>query len=109
MPFYMSRFSYTPETWARLAENPEDRRGPVAASAEAAGGKLVGLWYAFGEYDGYLLTEMPDDMSAASVMLGVAGSGALSKLETTVLMSVEDTLEALRRSRDVRYQAPGRG
>ncbi|RWF73020.1 MAG: GYD family protein, partial [Mesorhizobium sp.] len=26
MPMYLSRFSYTPETWARLIENPEDRR-----------------------------------------------------------------------------------
>ena len=27
MPMYLTRFSYTPETWARLAKNPEDGRG----------------------------------------------------------------------------------
>ncbi len=26
MPMYLTRFSYTPETWARLVKNPEDRR-----------------------------------------------------------------------------------
>jgi hypothetical protein len=26
MPLYLSRFTYTPETWARLISNPEDRR-----------------------------------------------------------------------------------
>src|SRR3712207_8877134 len=26
MPLYLSRFSYTPETWARMIGNPEDRR-----------------------------------------------------------------------------------
>src|SRR5205823_7455847 len=26
MPLYLSRFSYTPQTWARLIGNPEDRR-----------------------------------------------------------------------------------
>ena len=26
MPFYLTRFSYTPATWARLIANPEDRR-----------------------------------------------------------------------------------
>ena len=26
MPMYLSRFSYTPETWSRLVQNPEDRR-----------------------------------------------------------------------------------
>ena len=24
MPMYLTRFSYTPETWARLVKNPED-------------------------------------------------------------------------------------
>jgi hypothetical protein len=31
MPLYLSRFSYTPETWARLIVNPEDR-GKAAQS-----------------------------------------------------------------------------
>jgi hypothetical protein len=26
MPLYLTRFSYTPETWARLIAKPEDRR-----------------------------------------------------------------------------------
>lgn len=26
MPLYLTRCSYTPETWARLIGNPEDRR-----------------------------------------------------------------------------------
>ena len=30
MPLYLSRFSYTPETWARLIGNPEDRRKAAA-------------------------------------------------------------------------------
>ena len=25
MPLYLSKFSYTPETWARMINNPEDR------------------------------------------------------------------------------------
>ncbi len=26
MAFYLMRFSYTPETWSKLIQNPEDRR-----------------------------------------------------------------------------------
>ena len=26
MPLYLTRFSYTPATWAKLMQNPEDRR-----------------------------------------------------------------------------------
>jgi hypothetical protein len=32
MPLYLSKFSYTPETWARLISNPEDRRKWLAIS-----------------------------------------------------------------------------
>ena len=30
MSHYLMRFSYTPETWARLIQNPEDRRDAAA-------------------------------------------------------------------------------
>ena len=60
MPMYLTRFSYTPETWARLAKNPEDRREAARTYIESVGGKLHGFWYALGEYDGYTLWEAPD-------------------------------------------------
>ncbi len=107
MPLYLTRFSYTPETWARLTKNPEDRREAARAYIESVGGKLHGFWYAFGEYDGYNLWEAPDNVSMAAVALAIGGGGALSKSETTVLLSVEETLEALGRARDVGYRAPG--
>ena len=52
MPLYLTRFSYTPETWARMIANPEDRRKAAATYIESVGGKLHGFWYAFGAYDG---------------------------------------------------------
>ena len=53
MPMYLTRFSYTPETWARLVKNPEDRRAAAKQYIESVGGKLHGFWYAFGDHDGY--------------------------------------------------------
>ena len=66
MPMYLTRFSYTPETWARLIKNPEDRRGAAAKYIESVGGKLHGFWYAFGDHDGYNLWEAPDNVSIAA-------------------------------------------
>ena len=37
MPLYLSRFSYTPETWARLIGNPEDRRTAAQSYVESVG------------------------------------------------------------------------
>jgi uncharacterized protein with GYD domain len=107
MAFYLTHFSYTPETWARLMKNPEDRREAARKYIESVGGKLHGFWYAFGAYDGFTLWEAPDNVSMAAVAIAIGGGGALAKLETTVLLTVEETLEALRRAQEVSYRPPG--
>jgi uncharacterized protein with GYD domain len=107
MALYLTRFSYTPETWARLTQNPEDRREAARAYIESVGGKLHGFWYAFGEFDGYNLWEAPDNVSIAAVVLAIGGGGALSKIETIPLLTVEETLEALGRAQSIGYRKPG--
>ena len=107
MPMYLTRFSYTPETWARLSKHPEDRRSAARSYIESVGGKLHGFWYAFGGYDGCTLWEAPDNVAMAAVSISISGGGALSKFETTALLTVEETLEALGRVEGIRYRAPG--
>ena len=107
MALYLTRFSYTPETWARLTQNPEDRRDAARTYIESVGGKLHGFWYAFGEYDGYNLWEAPDNVSMAAVALAIGGGGALSKIETIPLLTVDETLEALGRAQSIGYRKPG--
>ena len=107
MPMYLTRFNYSPETWTRMAKNPEDRRDAARSYIESVGGKLHGFWYAFGEYDGYTLWEAPNNVAMAAVAVAISGGGALSKFETTALMTVEETLEALGRVEKIRYRSPG--
>jgi uncharacterized protein with GYD domain len=107
MALYLSKFSYTPETWARLIGNPEDRRTAAQAYIESVGGRLHGFWYAFGAHDGYTLWEAPDNASMAAVALAITSGGAVTSFETTVLMTVDETIDALRRAGRVGYRAPG--
>jgi uncharacterized protein with GYD domain len=107
MPLYLTRFSYTPETWARLIANPEDRRKAATEYIETVGGKLLGFWYAFGAHDAMTLWEAPDNVSHAAVVLAIGSGGAVTNLETTVLMTVEDTMEAMRTAQRVKYRPPG--
>ena len=107
MPLYLVKFSMTPEAWAKLIKEPEDRRQTVGPLLEANGGKLLGLWYAFGDHDGYVLAEAPDTTTIASALVTVAASGAFSSLSTTVLLSVEDTMAALSTARGIAYRPPG--
>ena len=107
MPLYLTRFSYSPETWARLIGNPEDRRTAARSYIESVGGELHGFWYAFGEHDAYTLWEAPDNVSMAAVALSITAGGALSSLETTALLTVDETMDALRKAQQIGYRAPG--
>ena len=107
MPMYLTRFSYTPETWARLIENPEDRRDAARSYIESVGGKLHGFWYGFGEHDGWNLWEAPDNVSMAAVALAIGSGGALGSIETTALLSVEELMQALEKAGSIKYRSPG--
>lgn len=107
MPLYLTRFSYTPTTWARLIKNPEDRRAAAKEYIESVGGKLHGFWYAFGDHDGYNLWEAPDNVSMAATAMALSAGGALSSVQTTVLMTVEDTIAAMQKAASIRYRPPG--
>ena len=54
-----------------------------------------------------MVVEAPDQVSMAAVAIAISGGSALSKFETIPLLTVEDTLEALRRAQTVGYRAPG--
>ena len=107
MPLYMSTFEYKPEVWAELVANPENRTETVSRILQDAGCKLKGLWYAFGNSDGFALIEAPDNATSASIAIAISASGAFRKFETTVLMTQDELLNALRKAQDVAYVAPG--
>ena len=107
MSFYLMRFSYTPEAWARLIKQPEDRREVAQAIVEKLGGKLHGFWYSFGQQDGFVLIEAPNNISAAAFSVGIAAGGALRSAETTVLLTVEETIEMLGKAQELPYRTPG--
>ena len=106
MALYMASFGYKPEIWAGLIQSPENREETVGRILESAGCKLKGLWYAFGEADGFALIEAPDNNAAAGISIAIASSGAFRKFETTPLMTQAETLEALQFAAGVQYAAP---
>ena len=99
MAIYMYQFAYTPESWAAQLKNPENRIDNVGrASCEAAGGKLLGAWLSFGEYDAVLICDMPDEESMAGFAPAVAAGGALKLSKTTPLMTGTKGVEALKKA-----------
>ena len=56
MPLYLTRFSYTPATWAKLMKNPEDRRQADAPSLTAREAAHLRLPWHIGQ-------QAPDDVA----------------------------------------------
>ena len=107
MPLYMTQFAYTPETWAELTRSPEDRSEAVRGLLETMGGRMISYYNSFGEYDGVIIYEAPDDSTAAAGVLAAVTPGHIKAIKTTTLLSVEDTMDAMRKAGDVTFRRPG--
>ena len=107
MALYLTRFSYSTDAMKGLLSEPQDRSVAARELAESLGGKLLGFWYAFGEFDGVFLMEGPDNASAAAVAMAVGASGALSEVETTVLLDMDEAQDAMRKAAAATYRPPG--
>lgn len=107
MPLYLGRFSYTTDAMKALLNEPQDRSAAAREVAESLGGKLLGFWFAFGEFDGVFLMEAPDNASAAALAMAVGAGGALSEIETTVLLDMDEAQDAMRKAAAATYRPPG--
>ena len=107
MPLYMTQFAYTPEAWAALVDNPEDRSAPVRELVENMGGRLIGWYLSMGDYDGLLIYEASDAASAGAAILAAARRGHLRATKTTPLFSADESVEIMRRAGGTSFRAPG--
>ncbi len=107
MPLYMTQVGYTSEAWAALTQNPEDRSEVFGRLTETMGGRLLSWYFIFGEYDVMVIYEAPDESTAAAIVLAAVSPGHLSRVKTSVLLTAEEGLEAMRKAGEATYRAPG--
>ena len=81
MPHYVSLLRYTQQGAAKIKESPA-RLDAARKAAEAAKGKIHTWYLTIGEYDAVLVSEFPDDESAARFLLS---TGALGNVTTQTL------------------------
>ena len=106
MAHYLLQVAYTPEAWAALTKNPQDRIEAVRPAVERLGGKIQGAWFAFGEYDIVTVFEMPDNVSAAAISIAFSAGGAVKSVKTTPLMTVAEGIEAMKKAGGTGYRPP---
>src|SRR5947209_4169260 len=94
MPLYMYQAAYTPESWAAQLKNPQNRVEAVGRQAcEAVGGRCIGGWYCFGDYDLMIIADVPNNQAMSAIALAIAAGGAIKASKTTVLMSGAEGVE----------------
>lgn len=106
MPMYMIQGSYSATATASMVKNPQDRAAAVSKVVKRAGGKLHGMWLAFGEYDFVLIAEVPDNVSAAALSMAVGTTGAVSNYRTTPLLTPAESVEAMKKASEMGYTPP---
>jgi uncharacterized protein with GYD domain len=104
MPSYLVQVSYSSEALAALIANPQDRTEVVKKVAKKLGGKIIGAWLAFGDYDLVMVMEMPDNVSAAAIALASAAGGSCKAVKTTPLLTIKEGLEALEKAATSGYK-----
>ena len=88
MAQYLIQAAYTSEAWSSQIRDPQDRAEAVRAVIERLGGKMIGFWLAFGDYDVVAIVEMPNNVHAAAFSLAASAGGAVKALKTTPLMTI---------------------
>jgi len=106
MALSMIQFSYKSETVGNLVKNPEDRSIAVRNLVEKLGGKLVAFYYTFGDYDGFLIADMPDNTSSLAAVMAASSAGGTAKLKTTVLITVAEAMAAMKKAAGLKLEQP---
>jgi uncharacterized protein with GYD domain len=106
MSLYRIEFAYTPEAWQALTQNPTDRTESLRALLEQVGGKLLALYYAFGEYDGFLIFEVPDEVAATVGVVGAINAAQLRATRTIQLRTPDMLVASLRKAGSLRFRGP---
>lgn len=104
MPIYITQGRYTREAIKGMLIKPEDRADAVSRALAKVGGRLIGYYLTFGEYDFMTIAEAPDNTQMAVVLLAAGSGGGVTDLKTTVAMTSVEAKGAFAAAADL---APG--
>lgn len=74
MPYYIILWNWTQQGIKNVKDSPK-RAAAFREAVEKAGGKLLGMYYTFGQYDGVIIMEGTSDETAMATGLAVGSQG----------------------------------
>ena len=75
MPAYVSLFNFTEQGIRNIKDSP-NRAKAVAKAIEGMGGRMIGIWWLLGQYDGIVILDAPNDevVTQLLMMTGMQGN-----------------------------------
>jgi uncharacterized protein with GYD domain len=105
MPKYLTVASYTAEgAKGLLKEGGTARRAAVETMLKSVGANLEAFYFALGDNDAYVISEGPDNITAAAISLTISATGTVNT-KTVVLLTPEEIDLASKKT--VSFRAPG--
>lgn len=77
MPTYISLVNLTGQQGISEVKNAPERLRFFDETAKEVGGRLVGFYLVMGQYDYVVITEAPDDQTAARLILSTIAQGSV--------------------------------
>ena len=98
MSIFITQGRYTQQSINGQVAKPENRENEVRALVERSGGKFLGYYLTFGEYDWMLIYENSDEISAMAGIIIGAASGAATGMKTTLAVTGAQAKAAFERA-----------
>ncbi|CAN5472248.1 hypothetical protein BH24CHL9_BH24CHL9_11700 [soil metagenome] len=99
MPRYITFFSYTGDAAKAMIERPSDRSAAAKALVESLGGTLDAFYWMQGHHDGFLITSLPDGVSAAALSTAVSSTSLIAGLETHEIYDGDEQADIVKRAK----------
>jgi uncharacterized protein with GYD domain len=88
MATFITTVKFTPQGFAAIQDTAK-RAAAFKASARKLGGKVTGVYWTLGAFDGVVIFEAPDDETATALMLHLGAQGNVRTQTSRALTAAE--------------------
>ena len=90
MPTFITSFAHHGQGWQKFGESPQDRSAPIRAAITELGGRLIGMFYIAGHYDGFIIYDAPDPDVVAQAIVANGLARETRSLKTSQLYNASE-------------------
>ncbi|HEY4000414.1 MAG TPA: GYD domain-containing protein [Candidatus Xenobia bacterium] len=109
MAKYLALFSLEAEAVHKFMDHETDRATVVRKLAESAGGKLDAYYFMLGKYDGALIVDLPDTITAMAFSMAIDSTGTIKHIELHEMIPSDKIHQVVEKAKQLlpKYQPLG--